>query len=109
MATPEAIIAGEIRDFLKDTGEFFIRLNSGTIRKGNRFIKLCEVGTPDFIVFRDVPHWIEVKAEGQRTQKERAEKQAAFADKVVKLGHRHIKATTLTEVIEFLDGPKGGK
>jgi hypothetical protein len=104
MATPEAIISGEIRDFLKDTGEFFLRLNSGKLRIGHRWIYLCPEGTPDYVVFRSVPHWIEVKSANGRTQKERAAKQAEFADKVVSLGHRHLKATSLQEVIDFLDG-----
>jgi hypothetical protein len=104
MPTPEGIIKGEIRDYLEMTGEHFLRLQSGIVKVRGGFMHLCPTGTPDFLVIRAVPHWIEIKAEGCKTQKERAEKQAAFADKVVKLGHRHIKATTLTEVIEFLEG-----
>lgn len=104
MPTPESIIKGEIRDFLEMTGMFYLRLNSGTIRKGNRFIKLCPEGTPDFLLFGKPLMWIEVKGSGQKTSKDRAEKQAAFAERVKSLGHRHIQATSLQEVIDFLGG-----
>lgn len=100
--TPEGALKSEVNEFLKLSGRFFLRLNSGIIKAGARFIHLCPEGTPDYIIFCPDPRWIELKAAGCTTKKDRARKQQEFADKVEAMGHRHLKATTLDEVMEFV-------
>jgi len=84
------------------TGKVWLRLNSGKVKVKRGYIHMAPEGTQDFIVFCPDPRWIEIKAPGQRTKKERAEKQQQAAERVIALGHRHLRATTLDEVIEFV-------
>jgi hypothetical protein len=100
--TPEGAVKAEVQDFLKRSGRFFLRLNSGRVKVKRGFIHLCPEGTADFLVCCPDPRWIELKAEGQRTKKERAEKQQEFAEMVQAMGHRHLQATNVEQVMEFL-------
>jgi hypothetical protein len=102
--TPESELKKSVTDFLTQTGEFFLRINTGVIRKGSRYIHLAPTGTPDILIFRQPLHWIELKA--GKTAKDRAEKQAEFREKVLSLGHKHITAKSLEDVQEFLGGSK---
>ncbi len=103
MPTPEAKLKAEVQDFLKQTGLVWFRMQSGKVAVKRGFLHLAPLGTADLLIFKDAqPHWVELKAPGQRTQKERAEKQAAFAERVRSMGHRHLQATTLDEVVEFV-------
>jgi len=88
---------------LRKGRDLVMRLNSGKVKIGSRYIQMHEEGTADYVVFCPTPHWIELKGEGQRTKKERAEKQQEFAEKVTALGHKHLTATSLEQVIKFLD------
>lgn len=100
--TPEGKLKLEVTKFLASSGLIYLRLNSGIVKVRGGFMHLCPEGTADFIVCCPDPRWIELKAPGQKTLKTRAEKQQAFADKVMGLGHRHIQATSLDQVIEFV-------
>ena len=102
MSTPESALKKDVTDLLTKTGEFFLRINTGVIRKGSRYIHLAPEGTPDILVFRQPNHWIELKS--GKTSKDRAEKQSAFREKVISLGHKHCVATSVVDVIEFLKG-----
>lgn len=104
MPTPESLLKKAVGDYLKliQHRALVLRLNSGVIRSGSRFIHLCPEGTPDYLICCPDPRWIELKAPGQKTQKERAEKQAAFGAKVIALGHRHALCTSVQDVEEFL-------
>ena len=99
--TAESALKKTVTDFLTQTGEFFLRINTGVIRKGSRFIHLAPEGTADVLVFRNPPHWIELKT--GKTAKSRAEKQAAFREKVLSLGHKHATCRSLDEVVSFLE------
>jgi hypothetical protein len=99
----ESELKKSITDFLTQSGEFFLRINTGIIRKGSRFIHLAPEGFADLVVFRTPLHWIEIKKPGKDlTKKSRAEKQAEFREKVLSLGHKHITAKSLEDVQEFL-------
>jgi len=99
--TPEGELKKQVLDFLNKTGEFYLRVNSGIVRVKRGFLHLAPEGTADLLIFRDVPHWIELKA--GTTKKSRAEKQAEFRDKVLSLGHRHCVARSLDDVRNFLE------
>lgn len=99
--TEESQLKKDITDFLRQRGEIHLRLNSGVIKRGSRFIHLCPPGTADIVVFRvGWTGWIEVKT--GKTQKARAELQAAFRTTVLAMGHAHCQARSLDDVVRFL-------
>jgi hypothetical protein len=100
--TPEGRLKAEVSDFLKASGLFYRRMQSGIVRVKGGFLHLCPEGTADFLVCCPDPRWIELKAPGQKTKKEREQKQQEFAEMVLSMGHKHIKASTLDEVIAFV-------
>lgn len=100
--TPEGILKAQVNDFLKRSGLFFLRLNSGKVKVKNGWMYLCPEGTADYVVYCPDVRWLELKAPGGKTKKERAQKQQEFADMVLSMGHKHIKATSLDEVIDFV-------
>lgn len=101
--TLEADFKREVKDYFRRTGVIWFPMNSGKVAVKRGFIHLCEEGTADLLVFQGaMPYWIELKGTGQKTKKERAEKQESFDIRVTALGHRHAKCQTLDEVIEFL-------
>lgn len=104
--TPEGAVKKEVCAYLDTCGIFYRRMNTGTIRKGSRFIHLCPEGTADLMVFPryKVPHWIELKAPKGTTEAKRKQAQAAFRDEVVALGHRYAICESVDAVIQFLGG-----
>lgn len=100
--TPEAELKAAVLEHLKRTGEDVIRLNPGKWPMKRGYMHGAPEGTADLLINRSIPHWIELKAAGNKTKKERAVKQAEFRAKVLALGHRHLTATTVDEVVEFL-------
>lgn len=104
-------ITRPIYDALKKRGLFVIRLNSGKVRVRGGYMHLCEEGTPDLLVF--VPITVESEFPGLRAIVETRitwietkelkgklrEKQIEFRDKVLVLGHRHIVARCLDDVL----------
>jgi hypothetical protein len=101
--TPEAKVKSEVLEFLKRSSLIWFRMQSGKVAVKRGFLHLAPLGTADFLIFKgSEPFWIELKAPGQKTQKERAQRQREFAEKVLALGHKHLTAETLDEVIEFV-------
>lgn len=101
--TPEGILKADVLAYLKVAHPLHFRMQSGKVAVKRGFLHLAPEGTADILVFkRSQPNWIELKAPGQKTKKDRAEKQQAFRAWVLDKGHRHIQAQTLDEVIEFL-------
>jgi len=99
-------ITNPLIKMLNQTGGLALRMNSGTIRVGKRYIKLQEEGTADILFFprprldpyRDTsPVWIETKAPHGKTAKSRVEAQARFRQKVEDLGHRYVFAVSVWE------------
>jgi hypothetical protein len=102
--TPESAAKKSITDALTAMGIFHLRLQSGVVRKGSRFIHLCEEGTADVVAFTPHPHWLEIKAPGKDgTSKARKQAQSAFADKVKGLGHRHAIVRSVDELVAALE------
>jgi len=93
-----------IQDALTNAGYFCMRLNSGLIKSGKRFIRLCPAGTADLVLY--VPHrlpiWIETKREKGKTNPEQRIAQQNFAYLVEALGHDYIRATSLDDVLILL-------
>lgn len=85
-------------------GYFCLRLNSGLIKSGSRYIRLCPAGTADLLLCpaNKLPIWIETKTLKGRTNKEQLRDQGAFRERVVRLGHQYIRATSLDDVLEAL-------
>jgi hypothetical protein len=100
MSTPEGILKAEVNDFLKKSGREWMRLNSGVIKSGRRFIHLCPAGTADIVVYCPDPRWIELKQ--GKTNREQKEAQEAFRTRMEAIGHKYLRATCLDEVIEFV-------
>lgn len=102
--TPEGELKKSITDALDQLGIFWLRLNSGLIRKGARWIHLCPEGTPDLVIYprgKGVV-WCETKVKGGK----RTPEQVAFAEKVIDLGHHYLCCTSLDSLIAFLGGIK---
>ena len=103
--TPESKLKDEVKATLDKMGLFYRRMQSGKLVIGRRAIYLGPEGTADFVVYRHrrPPEWIELKAEGQKTKKEREAAQAAFAEDVRALGHRYQVCKSVEDVVEFLN------
>jgi len=96
--TPESKLKLEVTSFLKASGEFYLRLNSGKVKVRGGYMQLCPTGTPDFVVFRKGSvNWIELKVDWKST-----EPQMMFVDTADAYGHRHAICKTLDQVREFL-------
>src|ERR1035437_10025611 len=93
---------------LNQTGGYAIRMNSGKICMGKRWIQLHEAGTADILFFPlnihtmsvccPIPVWIETKLGkyGQTTD------QKLFQLKVEVLGHKYIMVRSIAECFDAL-------
>lgn len=110
-----SVITGPLIKALNQTGGLALRMNSGTINIGKRYIHLHEEGTADILFFprswrftvtrgpdAERPVWIETKIPDARTKKSRIAKQAEFRATVEALGHRYVMAKTIDEGLEAL-------
>jgi hypothetical protein len=104
MPKPEDALKAQVIAYLNQTGTFYLRLNSGKLRVKRGFMQLAPEGTADFLVCNPDPRWLELKAPGQGTKKARQVAQAAFAGRVLRLGHKHAYCTSVDEVKAFLEG-----
>lgn len=103
--TPEGQLKADVLAFLRRTGYFFLRVNSGKVRVKGGFMQLAEEGAGDFIIWvgpRTL--WAELKAPGQKTAKDRVIAQAAFRDKALAAGHEYALIGSVDELVEFLKG-----
>jgi hypothetical protein len=93
-----------IQEALTKAGYFCMRLNSGLIKSGKRFICLCPAGTADLVLFlpERMPVWIETKALKGKTNREQLEAQGAFRERVERLSHTYVRATCLDDVLAVL-------
>ena len=105
-------ITGPLIAALNQTGGYAIRMNSGKIRAGKRWIILHEAGTADILFFpRNIipsahrkPVWIETKQPKGHTNPEQVKAQADFKAKVEALGHRYIRVTSVKECLDLVLG-----
>ena len=106
-------ITGPLIAALNQTGGYAIRMNSGKIRAGKRWIQLHEAGTADIEFFprprnfaedAEPPVWIETKHPKGRTNPEQVKAQADFKAKVEALGHRYIRVTSVKECLDLVLG-----
>jgi hypothetical protein len=100
--TETAELTGPLVAMLKEAGVFALRMNSGTVRKGKYWIKLHDSGTADILCFppRKPPVWIETKR--GKTNKEQAEAQARFRDRVEAIGHIYVRVTSIDEALKAI-------
>ena len=102
MSTPEGDFKAQIIAFFNKTGEWIIRQNPGKLKVKRGYLHGAPEGTADFLIMRNPVGWLELKAPGQKTKKERVAKQTEFRDKVLALGHKHCQAESLEDVQRFL-------
>jgi hypothetical protein len=103
----ESDIRREIMNFLRQTGKFALRLNSGKVRVRGGWMQLCPEGTPDIQVIERIVtayecsthvSWIETKdAKGKQR-----EAQLAFQVECTRRGERYILARSLDDVLAAL-------
>lgn len=96
----EADVKLEVQTWLKNTGYFWLRMQSGKAKVRGGYMQLCPEGTADIVVFpnKTTTCWIEMKTE--KTKQRPA--QVEFEAKAKAAGHKYIIARSLDEVREFL-------
>lgn len=78
---------------------FYIRVNSGKIRKGNRFIQLAKKGTSDFIIFtKKTCLFVELKDVGEKQNDD----QLLFEQKIKRLNYSYFCVDALTAFDDLL-------
>ena len=98
-------ITAPLVKMIRQMGVMCLRMNSGIVKKGNRFIHLHEPGTADIMAFpRGRVVWLEVKLPTGKTQKERQKLQDGFRDTVLALGHEHYRITSIDEGLKAIRG-----
>lgn len=95
----EAQIKTDICEFLTKANVFYMKLNSGMVKSGARYIYLCPTGTADLILFLGQRvAWIEMK---QLKGKQRSS-QVEFQEKVEAAGHPYLIARSVSDVEKWL-------
>ena len=122
----ETKLSKAIRDALKlDPDVECIRVNSGTIRKGSRFIHMAKSGTADLLLcvrvdVDDDGRWAQVKTEGRfaalevktpggKTSKAREAKQGEFLQRIRDLGGFGARVASVDEAREAVARCKSGE
>jgi hypothetical protein len=103
--TPEGLVKANVQDFLKKTGRFFIRMQSGRVKVRGGFMYLCPEGTGDILTFDDDGRcvWLEVK---QLKGKQR-EAQENFERRVSEMGHRYCVVRSVEDAVRAVTGRLG--
>lgn len=111
MSTPEGNLKTEVLAYLEMAGHRYFRMQSGRVQVRRGWLHLHPEGTADFLIClsRCPNAWVELKAVGQTTSKERQEKQAAFAADVRELGHAYRICWSVAEVASFLGDVVAGR
>lgn len=105
MSTPEGDLKAAVVTVLNQLGYLWFRMQSGRVRVKRGWLHLHKEGTGDILVFPlGRVCWVELKAKGQKTLKERVEAQAEFGNKVRAIGHEYQICETTDEVIDYLKG-----
>lgn len=96
--TPEGEVKSAVMDYLNKSGRFYLRLNSGRVKWGSRYIYLCPAGTADVLTFDSAGRcmWIELK----QLKGEQREKQVEFQQKVTAIGHSYVVARSVEDVVK---------
>jgi len=96
--TPEGIVKTAVLDYLKKSGRFFMRLQSGKVKVMGGWMYLCPAGTADVLTFDSVGRcmWIELK----QLKGEQREKQVEFQQKVTAIGHSYVVARSVEDVVK---------
>ncbi len=105
MQESETAISKSIAEFLDGAGVFNLRLQSGTVQKGNRFIHLSKNGTPDRLFIYRNPYqtnttfgiavFCEVKRVGEKPSAEQLE----VHKEIIRAGGVVLCVTSLDEFI----------
>lgn len=95
----ETEISKNIAKALEKLGFIVIRLQSGMIKSGARFIHLCPKGTPDRICLgkNGVTLWFEIKKEDG----DLSEDQIKWHEKAIALGHKVFTIKSVEEAVNI--------
>lgn len=109
--SPEGDLKTNVLAYLEMAGHRFFRMQSGRVQVRRGWLHLHPEGTADFLIcLAHCPNaWVELKAEGYKTSKERTTKQAEFAEDVKALGHRYRICWSVAEVASFLGDVAAGR
>ena len=97
----ENAIQKQVQDFLKASGLFYMRLQSGMVKVRGAWMHLCPTGTADLVVYPSRGFqvgWIEMK---QLKGKQR-ESQVEFQAKAEAAGHPYLVARSVEDVQAWL-------
>ncbi len=98
----ETALSKDIATAIEKLGFTVLRLQSGIIKSGNRFIHLCPKGTPDRICLgpNGLTIWLEIKLEDG----EMSEEQIKWHAKHKALGHHVFMVKSVSEAVEIVKG-----
>lgn len=95
----EAEIKTQICEYLTRSNVFYMKLNSGMVKSGARYIYLCPTGTADLILFLgERVAWIEMK----QLKGVQRKSQVEFQAKVEAAGHPYLVARSVEDVANWL-------
>jgi hypothetical protein len=104
MASETSSVTKPILEALNRAGYFCMRMNSGMVRMGNRYIRLCPAGTADLMLCLPdrLPVWLECKTAKGKTNPEQVEAQNSFRLRVEALGHIYLRVDSLDDVLRAI-------
>lgn len=94
--TPEGAIKAAVMDYLKKSGRFYMRMQSGKVKVMGGWMYLCPAGTADVLTFAPDGRcmWIELK----QLKGEQRKAQVEFQEKVTAIGHSYVVARSVEDV-----------
>ena len=100
MKTPEGYVQGAIMDWLAAKHILAFRMNTGTAKIENRFIRFGTPGMADILAFAKdgTVTWIECKA----AKGKQSEVQKSFQRQVEENGHSYILAYSINDVEAYV-------
>ncbi len=91
----ETELSKEIRDTLEKMGIWCIRIASGTINVGKRWIRMSTPGTPD-VCLPGIPGWLEIKTKTGKV----SDVQKEWHEKAQKLGVNVAVVRSVEEAVK---------
>lgn len=94
----ESIVLRQAKGYLKARGIYYLRLNSGSAKKGAHYIELCPENTPDLLIaYRGVVFFAEAKREGEDVRQTQLEHHRLMRD------HYHLPVIVFRDVEGLAD------
>ncbi len=102
--TPEGKIKAEVQDFLKKSGRYFMRMQSGKVKLRGGWMYLCPEGTADILTFDAAGRciWLELK----QLKGVQREAQLLFEQRVRAMGHSYAVVKSVDDAFRAVTGGK---